>query len=70
MKGILYFILRGVMVGITCYLVATGSLIAAAIIIGAYWILIEMIQLQIVFLMLAQGMVLREVILRRRHDLN
>lgn len=56
MGQLLALLARATLVAATCYLISQGNLTAAAIIIGAYWIILELIQLQLINVIVMTGM--------------
>jgi hypothetical protein len=57
---------RAVMVAGTCYLISQGNLTAAALIIGFYWILFELIQAKLLDLIFILGIALPALYRRTR----
>jgi hypothetical protein len=70
MRQVLSFMFRMIIVAGTCYLISQGNLTAAAIIIGVYWVLLEALQLQVVYLSIGVGLSMAEAVRNRVRGFN
>jgi deoxyhypusine synthase len=67
---LLRLLVRAGLIGFTCYLISQGNLTAAAVIIGLYWIMLELIQAQLVKVMVITGASLKYLYNWSKRDLN